>query len=160
MKLFILIVSISLVCFPNSVVIDMYHLIQNRFNVGIEWTYSSTDSLLTSYYSYTYDDSVGNVAGVFTEIAYRRYVSQTDSGLFSSLGFRYGHLNLEQNNQFESAQLLMPYYDIGIKSQFSSRWYSVILSEVGYVSVYTNHLNVHEWIGMTMNLKFQFGYRF
>ena len=160
MKVIIFALSISSICMSNAVFVDMYHLIQNRFNVGVEWAYSSTDSLLASYYSYAYDDSVGDLDGMFVDTSYRRYVSQTNGGVFSSLGFRYGHFNLEQNNALESARLLMPYYDIGIKSQLSARWYSVLLAEVGYVSLYTQRLDIDDWIGMKLNLKFQFGYLF
>jgi len=91
---------------------------------------------------------------------YRRYVgASTQSGIFYSFGVRAGRVDITKESFDEETELaVMPFYDIGLKSKLSKRWYHIIKVEAGYLILYTKSININPILGLQFTPFFSFGY--
>lgn len=155
-----LIVFFSQVMMAGDIYIDQFYALQNDLIVKYEQPVDIQQSLTFGINSVK--DTIRNVDYTFFlyDLSYRRYITNTTTGLFYSFGFRAGETAVTDGTTSEDEILTMPYYDIGLKSQLSDKWAHILKIEVGYVMLFTDNVNVNSILGLHFIPYFSFGYNF
>ena len=159
MKKLILVLSFCSNIFGSTVFIDQFHLMQNQYVIKYEHKIDVLESVLLGLNIFEQNlKSVDYDFSVF-DFTYRRYVFNQDSGPFYSFGFRYGTVKMNTSTTNEVDNLYMPYYDVGLKTKLSNRWYHTLKLEAGYVMLYTQDIDVNTILGLQFIPYFSFGYK-
>ena len=69
-------------------------------------------------------------------------------------------IKVKSETNKENETIIIPYYDIGIKSKLSDKWVHFFRIEATYVIAYTEQLNIDDMLGLRVVPSFSFGYQF
>ncbi|MEK9727045.1 MAG: hypothetical protein VW397_02935 [Candidatus Margulisiibacteriota bacterium] len=157
-RIILIISALSLNLISGELFLDQFHLLQKRFSAHYEHPIELQETIVFGVNIFT--DDIDNVDYKFSlyDFTYRRYINRYDSGPFYSFGFRYGAVKMSSDGKNENENLYMPFYDIGMKTKFNSRWYHSIRLEVGWVMLYSTLINVDDILGLQFTPFFSFGY--
>ena len=139
---------------------DHYHALNQNIVLTVEQNIDIQESLGLGIN--IFDSSVNNVYlhGNLWRLMYRRYVQETTKeGVFYSFGVETGQMKLLESSNVEKELVVMPFYNIGLKSKFNERWSHIIKIDVGYLMVYTKNINIDSVIGIQVTPFFSFGYK-
>ena len=140
--------------------IDQFHGLQNRLVLSVEQPIDIQESLSGGVNVLQVNTGGVRLDMKLWEIVYRRYVAaSTQSGIFYSFGVRTGRVDITQDGFDDETELaVMPFYDIGLKSKLSKRWYHILKVEAGYLILYTKSININPILGLQFTPFFSFGY--
>lgn len=140
--------------------IDQFQGLQNRLALSIEQPIDIQESLSGGVNVLRVNTDGVRLDMKLWEIVYRRYVAaSTQSGIFYSFGVRTGRVDITQDGFDDETELaVMPFYDIGLKSKLSKRWYHILKVEAGYLILYTESININPILGLQFTPFFSFGY--
>ena len=153
-----LIAFLSQILVSGDLYFDQFYALQDDLVVKYEQPIDVHQSLTVGINSG--NDTISNVDYTFFlyDLSYRRYITNTTTGVFYSFGFRAGETAISDGSITENEVLTMPYYDIGIKAKLSDKWSHVLKLEVGYVMLFTDNVNVNSILGLHFIPYFSFGY--
>jgi hypothetical protein len=141
---------------------DAFHGLQGRFVVRAEHHWDVQESFLVGVSSMSHNLKDVSYKVTAWEGSYRRYVlTTTRSGVFYSFGCRLGPMYLQKPDYSnEYSTLVMPFYNIGLKTQFNNKWFHTLQLDVGYIIAYTDEINIDPLLGIQFTPQFSFGYSF
>ena len=158
-QLFFLTIVMSTSMAANSIYMDLFHALRKRTVIRYEHLVDLNESILVGYNNVEFGDSSITLLTTNIEGSYRRYFNDTTKGIYYSLGFRFGSLCMNDGDNSETDYLLMPFYDVGIKTELNKTWAHVLSIEVGYLIAYTKDITINSKLGLNTNVLFSFIYK-
>jgi hypothetical protein len=140
--------------------VDQFQLFQQNYVIHYEHQVDIRESLIGGVIFMDTKSNGTNYDLRLFDLSYRRYVVAQDNGPFYSFGFRFGPANVSDESDEENEYLAMPFYDIGLKSKLSPKWFHMMKLEVGYLMLYTDTVNVDRALGLQITPSFGFAYQF
>ncbi|MGC6367113.1 MAG: hypothetical protein ACON35_03855 [Candidatus Marinamargulisbacteria bacterium] len=159
MRTILIIMLMGNLSHAGPVHIDIFHLLQKRLVLNYEHKVNDNHAL-----RFGFTDSEMKSKGVsldlsLYELSYRRYIQPTAGVIFWSFGVRSGPALISTDAIQENEILVMPFYDVGVKSKLSERWVHELRLEMAVVQLYTDEINVNHLLGLQWTPYFSFGYR-
>jgi hypothetical protein len=139
---------------------DQVSTLKKDTSVGIELPFEDRQSVIIGFMGSSLDSGQVNTKMSLWGLTIRRYNSIAKGArFFYSFGVRSGRAVISDPIHLtEKESVVMPYYDLGIKSALNSRWTHMLSLEIGYMLLYTSVINIDNLIGIRISPTFSFGY--